>query len=276
MGSPSYTLTNSETSSTFDLEYIEEGYISTIDLPFSFSENENLQVSVFDDGSDYDKYSCRFSAVMTEASYTSLASVYKGDKESIFTLSPNSSGGGFCPLTPAYGDEGTFSFKIKSLRQSGTLDDERYQWFRVEFEIINAGALPSYSPSTGNDEGNLQIGTIGGLRYPIGGYQPKVDFKVGAVSTSTLNAYVNDWDSIGSMTTFKLRLLQDKMSLLIKHLLSERIANISILVPSGHFPYGAENGDNKSFTSRLLNSRLVVKQIKNKRYEITLEFQKVV
>lgn len=273
---PAYTLTNTFDASTFDFEYIEEGFESVIDLPFTNEVLSDGNVEIWDDGADYDKYSCRFTAVLTEASYNSLIAVYNASRDSDFTLTPNATGGGFCPFTPAYGDEGVFTFKIKSLTQSGTLDEERYQWFRVAFEIINSGSLPSYTPQVGNNEGNLQIGTIGGLRYPIGGYQPSVEFVVGGVSTSKTSAYVQDWQTKAIKTKFKLRLLHDKMSLLIKHLLSERTNQISILVPSGHFPYGADRGDNASFVSRLISQRLVVKQIKNKRYEISLEFSKVV
>lgn len=276
MSRPSYTLSNTTSGSTFNLEYIEEGFESVIDLPFYFESLEDGNIEAFDDGSTYDKHSCRFTALMTEASYNSLIAVYNAKRDADFTLTPNATGGGFSPFTPAYGDEGIFTFKIKSIKQSGTLDEERYQWFRIAFEIINSGALPSYSPSVGDNEGNLQIGTIGGLRYPIGGYQPSVDLRVGAVGTSQLNAYVQDWNTNAFKTRFKLRLKHDKMSLLIKHLLSERTNQIAILVPSGHFPYGADRGDNASFSSRLISQRLVVKQIKNKRYEMSLEFSKVV
>ncbi len=74
----------------------------------------------------------------------------------------------------------------------------------------------------------------------------------------------------------KLRLLHDKMSLLIKHLLSIRSDSLAILVPSGHYPYGADSGDDFSFDSRLISKKLVVRQQINKRYEISLEFQRVV
>ena len=274
MTRPAYTLTNSTDSSTFDFEYIEEGYESNIELPFAIEKLENGQINIWDDGATYDKYSCNFSAVFTEASFNSLLAVYNADRGADFTLTPNN-GGGFSPFTPAYGDEGTFTFKIVNFKQSGTLDEERYQWFRVSFEIVNSGALPSYSPATGNDEGSLQIGTIGGLRYPIGGYQPSVNYMQTAIGTAQVVAYSQDWSDSAYNTKMKLRLLQDKMSLLIKHLLSERTNQISILVPQGHFPYGAEKGDNASFTSRLISTQLRVKHLVNKRYEIELNFQKV-
>ena len=274
MTRPAYTLTNSTDSSTFDFEYIEEGYESNIELPFALEKLENGQINIWDDGATYDKYSCNFSAVLTEASFNSLLAVYNADRGADFTLTPNN-GGGFSPFTPAYGDEGTFTFKIVNFKQSGTLDEERYQWFRVSFEIVNSGALPSYSPATGNDEGSLQIGTIGGLRYPIGGYQPSVNYMQTAIGTAQVVAYSQDWSDSAYNTKMKLRLLHDKMSLLIKHLLSERTNQISILVPQGHFPYGAEKGDNASFTSRLISTQLRVKHLVNKRYEIELSFQKV-
>lgn len=275
MSRPSYTLSNTTSGSTFNLEYIEEGFESVIDLPFSFESLEDGNIEAFDDGSTYDKHSCRFTALMTEASYNSLIAVYNAKRDADFTLTPGSTGGGFSPFTPAYGDEGTFTFKIVNFKQSGTLDEERYQWFRVSFEVVNSGTLPSYSPATGNDEGSLQIGTIGGLRYPIGGYQPSVDYMQTAIGTAQVVAYSQDWSDSAYNTKMKLRLLHDKMSLLIKHLLSERTNQISILVPTGHFPYGAEKGDNASFTSRLISTKLRVKHLVNKRYEIELNFQKV-
>lgn len=269
-----YTL--SANGQDFPIQYIEEGYESTIELPWSQIEKENLQVSTFDDGSIYDVYKCKFSAVMEKADYDNLMLVYRDNKDLNFTLVAQNGGAGFSPFSPAYGDQGTFTFKINELKQSGTLDDERYQWFRVSFDVVNAGVLPSYSPSLGNNEGNLQIGTIGGLRYPIGGYNPNVDFDTSAIGLATSSSYAQSWENDDQRTRMRLRLLFDKMSLLIKHLLSERTNELAILVPSGHYPFGAEGGDNQSFQTRMLTKTLRIKQIKNKRYEINLEFQRVI
>lgn len=279
MSRPTHTIIGQ--SGTFDLEYIEEGYTSTITLPFSKIEKENNQISIFDDGSDYDKYSCEFSCVMTADAFTNLNAIYEDDADYSFTIIPNVGSSGFSPFTPAFGDNGSYQFKIKSLKQSGTLDDERYQWFRVSFSIIMAVLPSSYSPTLEAVEGNLTIGSVGGLRYPIGGYKPSVEYDVGTASTGSIPmgsnqiAYAQNWLNSSSTSKMTIRALFGRASFLLKHLLSVRAQELSILAPQGHYPYGPKNGDNQSFTSRLISRQIVVKHVNNQRYDISLEFQRV-
>ena len=274
-----YALSNGAT--TIYLREIEEGYTSTIEMPFNKVNKENGQVAIFDDGSSYDKYTCKFSIVLDASAMATLLTWYSDFPTNDYTIlnfpsSPSATARGFSPFTPAYGDEGIFYFNILSVNQTGTLDNERYQWFRVELLMASTLNKPTYSPSLGNNEGNLQIGTIGGLRYPIGGYQPNVVYDSNGVTLSNDNNFINTMGWQSDKTKMTLNLLFDKMSLLIKHLLSERTNDISILVPSGHYPYGASQGDNKAFNSRLISDKLVVKHMGAKRYQIELEFQRVI
>ena len=272
-----YTLTSP--SGTIELRTLEEGWTSTIDLPFTKNNKEDGQVAIFDDGAGYDRYTCTFSMVLDATNMALLLQWYEADKTSNFSITNSSvspaTSVGFSPFTPAYGDTGTFYFNILKLSQSGTLDGEKYQWFRVTLDIASYIPFPTYSPSIGNNEGNLQIGTIGGLRYPIGGYKPSVTYDVGGVVTATHFNYLNNSGWKSEKCKMTLELLHDKMSFLVKHLLSERASPIAILVPSGHFPYGAEAGDNQSFNSRLITDKLVVKHKVALRYTIELEFQRI-
>ena len=272
-----YTLTSP--SGTIDLRTIEEGWTSIIDLPFTKNDKEDGQVGIFDDGAGFDRYTCSFTIVLNATNMALLMQWYEADKTSNFSITNSSlspaTSRGFAPFTPCYGDSGTFHFNILELTQSGTLDAQKYQFFRVGLKIASYLPLPTYSPSLGNNEGNLQIGTIGGLRYPIGGYKPEVVYDVGGNVVATNFNYLNSLGWKSQKCKMTLDLLHDKMSLLIKHLLSERTNPISILVPSGHFPYGALGGDNQSFNSRLISDKLVVKHKVALRYTIELEFQRI-
>ena len=163
---------------TFAFEYIEEGFESTIDLSAHSVNKENGQLAWFDDGEIYDIYRSRFTAVMTPEDLNALQVVYNFNRDSQYTLAPETTGRGFALFTPAFGDVGPFTFKIKSFRQSGTLNDERYLWYRVSFEVELSGSLPTYSPSPVESEGNWNIGTIFGLRYPLTNFQSEVFFDV--------------------------------------------------------------------------------------------------
>jgi len=65
------------------------------------------------------------------------------------------------------------------------------------------------------------------------------------------------------------------MSLLLKNLRVVRYSELDLNVPSGVYPFGAKQGNFLSFKTRLLNTKLIVNQIKNKRYELTLELQRL-
>lgn len=259
-----------------DLEYIEQGFEGVYEMSTHPFVNESGQVDYFDDGVAYDKVSSTFTAVIEEGQLRALTTTYNNNRDGEFVLSPVNGGSGLALFTPAYAGDSSFIFKIAEIKQTGTLDNERYQWFRVQFKVFSSTSLPAYSPSLGNDEGNIQIGTIGGLRYPLGGFSVSVDYDVGAVQTGLNIAYVNNWYSQNEKTKFKLRLLQDKMSLLLKHLIANRNTDYSFVVPNGVFPFGATAGDNQTFTAKLLTNKLKVKQVENKRYDIDLEFQRVI
>lgn len=259
--------------STIDIDWIEEGFQSTIELAGHKHISESGLVTFFDDGAQYDKVRSVFSAVINQTKMTELENFYNADRDGDFTLITNSQEG-LALFSPAFGDEGAFVFKIKSMKQTGALNKEIYKYFRVEFSVLAVG-FPTYSPSLGNDEGKIQIGTIGGLRYPVNDFDVSIEMDVGAEQTGFGVAYVNDWEEQNEKTKFTLRLLHDKMSLLLKNLRTTRYSDLLLNVPSGVYPFGAKQGNFLSFQTRLLNTKLIVNQIKNKRYELTLELQRL-
>ncbi len=269
----SYILTSSDLSN-ITLNDIEEGFESTIEMSAHEFQGENGLIDFFDDGSQYDKIGSTFSAILDETNFNTLISVYNSSRDQDFTLSP-SVGRGFALFTPAFGDLGNFIFKIKKINYSSALNSTVYKHFRVTFTVLASSPLPAYSPSLGNDEGNIQIGTIGGLRYPIGGFQLQKTYDLDSENTGLGVNYSNDFSTQNEITKFKLRLLHDKMSLLIKQLRSNRYDPIDLIVPNEVYPFGAEFGGVNTFSTRLLNKKLKVTQIKNKRYEIELTFQRL-
>jgi len=269
----SYTLTSS-TLANITLNEIEEGFESNIEMSAHEFQGENGLIEFFDDGSQYDKIQSTFSAILDETNFNSLISVYTSSKDQDFTLSLNANRG-LALFSPAFGDLGDFVFKIKKINYSGALNSTIYKHFRVTFTVLASSPLPSYSPALGNDEGNIQIGTIGGLRYPIDGFQLQKTYDLDAENTGFGVNYSNDFFSQNEITKFNLRLLHDKMSLLLKHLRTNRYAPINLIVPSEVYPFGAEFSGTTTFSTRLLTKKLKVTQVKNKRYEIELTFQRL-
>ena len=105
-----------------EFRQIEEGWTSKIQLPFNQSISENGQVRIFDDGEQYDKYTCIFSAILDAPNMALMSDVLEsGFNNYNFSLFP-SNASGFAPFSPAHGDEGTFNFNILDFRQTGTLD----------------------------------------------------------------------------------------------------------------------------------------------------------
>jgi len=175
-----WTLQNDQ-GSTIDFAWIEEGFQSTIELAGHKHVSESGLVTFFDDGAQYDKVRAVFSAIVDQTKMTELENLYNADRDGDFTLITNSQRG-LALFSPAFGDGGSFVFKIEKMKQTGALNKEIYKYFRVEFSVLAVG-FPEYSPQLGNDEGKIQIGSIGGIRYPINDFDVSVSMDVGAEQT---------------------------------------------------------------------------------------------
>jgi len=268
-----WTLRNSQ-GDLFNFDYIEEGFTSKIEFASYSIDTEGGLVEFFDDGAVYDKISAIFTAIFDQAKLTELENFYNIDRDGDFTLLTNGARG-FSLFSPAFGDEGDFLFKIKSLQQTGALNSSKYKHFRVRFEVLAISPLPSYTAPLTGDEGKIQIANVTGIRYPVSGFNPSVSFDVGAESTALGVAYSNDWKEQNERSKFTLRLLQPKMARLLQSLRVFRYSEMDLVVPSEVYPFGAKQGLFSTFKVRMLNKSLVVKHIKNKRYELSLELQRL-
>lgn len=268
-----FTLRNS-LSESVNIAWIEEGFTSKISLSSHSIETEGGLVEFFDDGSQYDKISAKFTAIVDQADMQSLENLYNNSRDGDFTLLTNGTRG-FSLFTPAFGDAGDFIFKISSMKQSGALNKSIYKYFRVSFDVLAVSPFPSYSPISTPNEGKITLGSIPNLRYPINDFAVNVKMDASAVQTGYGVAYANDFEEQNERTTFTLRLLHDKMSQLIKYLIINRHSGMTMIVPSEVYPFGAKQGNFTTFNTRMLNKSLIVKQVKNKRYDLTLELQRL-
>lgn len=269
----SYTLQNSLGGSVV-LDQIEEGFKSAYELSGHAFKGEQGIYKFFDDGVTYDKVRATFTAIVDATNMANLEVLYNNSRDAIYTLIPNGASG-LALFTPAYGDQGTFKFYIEKFSQTAPLNSSIYKYYRVRFDVFSSADLPTYSPALGNDEGNIQIGTIGGLRYPVNNFNLVVDMDAGVKQTALNVNYANDFSSQNEITKFKLRLLHDKMSLLIKHLSTARYGELDLIVPSDVAPFGAARIGTRNFKTRMLNKKLEVTQVKNKRYELELTLQRL-
>jgi hypothetical protein len=269
----SFTLQNSLGGSVV-LDQIEEGYKSTYELSGHAFKGEQGIYKFFDDGVMYDKVRATFSAIVDATNMANLETLYNDSRDAVFTLTPNANRG-LALFTPAFGDQGPFNFYIEKFSQSAPLNSTIYKYYRVQFSVYSSADLPTYSPVLGNDEGNITIGQIGGIRYPVNNFNLAVDMDAGVKQTALNVNYSNDLSSQNEITKFKLRLLHDKMSLLIKNLKTNRYGELDLIVPDDVAPFGAAQIGTRHFKTRMLNKTLEVTQVKNKRYELELTLQRL-
>lgn len=268
-----FILSNSLAES-IQIEWIEEGFTSSIEMSAHKFESETGETQFFDDGATYDRLRSQFTAILNATELANLQTIYDNSRDGVFTLDTNGMGG-LALFTPAFGDLGPFYFNVKSFQQTGALNSTKYKYFRIRFDVYEALQPPIYTPQAGNDEGNLQIGTTTGIRYPINDFNVSVKAFADTVGLAYSFNSSNDLTERTEKTKFKLRLLHDKMSALLKHLRTDRYGEIDFIVPNEVYPFGANYDGVTNFKVRLLNTELKVTQVKNKRYELELEFQRL-
>lgn len=268
-----FTLSNSLAES-INIEWIEEGFASSILLSAHKFESETGETQFFDDGATYDRLRSQFTAILNATELSNLQTIYDNSRDGVFTLDTNGIRG-LALFSPAFGDLGSFYFNIKSFKQTGALNSTKYKYFRVSFDVFEAQAPPIYTPLSGGDEGNLEIGSVTGIRYPVNDFSVNVSAFADSVGLAYSFNSSNDLTERTEKTKFKLRLLHDKMSSLLKHLRIVRYGELDFVVPNEVYPFGANYSGVTNFKVRLLNTELKVTQVKNKRYELELNFQRL-
>jgi len=221
------------------------GYNSFISMKIDKTLCSDGSYTFFDNGTVYDRRKCSAQWLLTATELNNMNTMFKDPLKSrgedvTLNLGTNS---GFYPFGPDYGDSGEFVVRVLNYNQGGQLFQPfRYYILALDLQYIS-GPSPSYSFSDNCDDGNLQIGTITGIRYPQAGYDPETPYKVFNAVTFTGDVYSRDAGQISDIfeTSFKISGNQGKMAALIDYIVSTaRSSNTTIITQANNYLFGRD------------------------------------
>lgn len=236
-------------SNTATVPNPQYGYKSVVKMPITHSERGDGTVGIYDAGTGYDRRMCsELTFYLTIAQQNSLNALFNDSSKGRGTdvELQLGTGSGFFPFLPDYGDDGNFDVRVINYEQT----DRRHQpWglFRTDLtlQMINS---PAFSITDNLDDGNLQIGTVTGVKYPQGGYNPGVVYAIDHTVVMDGTAYDFDYGTTADTyeADFDISGNAGKIGSLINYLLSTTPRNnsyqFSCVFPSGTYPFGRDKG----------------------------------
>lgn len=254
----------------------EFGYQTDIKLPFDFIKLDSGSYNVRDEGTKYDKRSCKCSLILSPAEQASLNTLLNSTargKSLILTLP---SGSGFFPFGPDKGDTGVFTVVIL-LEGTPSIQSSPFKYFRCDLTIFNTGVYPAYSLPTQIPEGVFTIGTISNCRMPQSLFEPAQSYGISVSFTESNRADFTDRGALfdSAATKFVQQCNQSKCAALLNYLTNTiRSGAFSVTSADNFYMFGSDQGSSDTYTVRMTSNALVIKHPRYNEFEASLELQK--
>jgi len=164
---------------------------------------------------------------------------------------------GFFPFGADKGDKGNFSCRMIEQSQGGmNISTWRHYENTLKFVLVTP---PSYSLPTQVDEGDFQIGSVDGIRYPQGGFELDAQKNVSHVLTHSGVPYEMDGANSADVfyNSFTVETNQTKMAALMAYLTATaRGGEFQTIFPSDSYPFGIEQSAGGAMNVRLNQTTL--------------------
>ena len=237
------------------------GYTVDVQLPLTINALAGHNYGSWDDAAagTYDGRLCKCSFLMNETDANAMQDFFmdptKGRGATVnLALGTNS---GFYPGGPDKTSSGDFSVACVELEPSGMLH-RPMKWFDISV-TLQVLSMPVTSVPTQRDQGNLQIGTVTGLRYPQDGYGIEILNSCGVAVGMANTISVTDIGTDADRHETKIRLTGNtsKMAALANEFaVTIRNNDFSIITQANNYPYGRAKGGSGTFTSQLISNVL--------------------
>ena len=265
-------MTFNDGSTDLFVELPYQGYKSVINMLRKPSPKKSGKINFWDSGTTYDRYTVSCEILLTASETTTFLDYFSvTNRDSDVTLTPN---GDFFPFTPLRGNTPNFVVRVSNIKQSGSLMKGGYKHFKIGFDMQFVDtAWPSYSLPSTRSQGTLQIGTIGGLRYPIDGFKQEITYNINTVNQMGFNQKTVDWDSDAFNVSFELTLESSKMGALLNYLVTNRNSDITIIGDTDQFVFGNQKLNSGTYTARCLNTEFEVLHQSYDRFTLSTKWQ---
>ena len=262
----------------YSLKTPKYNYITNINLSLIHVRLMPRGWSIWDNGAENDNRSCEAEFLLNATDTETLRTIFSDvNKGRILPFNLNlGSNSGFFPFGPDWGDSGIFQCELIDM-VPGPVYEEPWLWFETKL-IFKKVTKPSYNLPTQISEGELQIGTITGLRYPPP--MPKSNYKHGFTTQQTRDGtvYFIDKTSNADYAETKLSMFcnQSKAAALISHLVNVvRDNNVNIIAPANNYIFGLEASGSGTYVCQFLNEIIKIKHERFDGFSFDLSFYRV-
>ncbi len=255
------------------------GYSTIIDLPFEIEKLDSGDYCIWDHGSTFDIRKCKCTFLLPLAMANSLLTALTTDslgRAATLTLILGSNSG-FFPFGPDKGDSGDFTIRVLNFSPKSSIGHPA-DMFPIEVEFQNISTYPSYSLPTEIQEGDLQIGTIIGLRYPQGMHEQNFSFGIKPAITYGSDVYFIDSASNSDShdSLMGMSLCQNKAAALINHLTGTvRYNSLSIIPPANSYLFGRLNSSTATYTCQWIDKQIEIQNPSFNNFVFNLNFHRV-
>lgn len=254
-------------------------YSTTIKLPFYSVGRSDGTISIYDNGSAYDVRETSFIWAM-KASIATRWTTFMQDRNRWNAFDMVTNGViEFYPFGPDLKTDQTYSVRIIDAKNKG-LQSKPYLYHRFDVNLVMMTSSPTTDVPVDTDctpNGSITVGDITGVTYTEF-FDPSVYYSFSNAQTRDGTVYAihpgndNDYET----TILRINATRIKAAQLINYLLGTARANtFTLTVPSNSYPFGYEQGDNKSFSVKLDQKEIKISHNRYDNFTFDLRLRKV-
>ncbi len=234
---------------------------------------EPKNYGVWDNGSGNDIRTLGATWLMSAALTNTLLEIFndlnKGRGISVTFKLGNESG--FYPFGPDHGDAGDFGVRMTSINALPVMTAP-WLYFNTQIEFVEE-SNPAYNLPAEFDCGDLQIGSITGLRQPPDFPQSSTDYNFSTQITRDGSPFTIDKVTDAFTTTLAMVLRHNKAAALIDHMMGTvRNNDLTIVAQANNYLFGRENAGAGTYICQWLNEIIKIVHVRYDQFNFGLTF----
>jgi len=261
------------------IDDVNNGYKSTLTLPFDYADRTDSNVGIFDAGISYDYIETEMMLYMTAERIDQLISFFHAHMrtESVVFKAPES--WGMYAFGPMFAVDKEFTVVITNFQSLGQIDSP-YLYHALKVSMVLSDMTSILSPATPScvEPGTISIAEVSNIRFPQGMFKPDDTYEYYTSTTLGGEVYQVTRSSAADKkyTSFELYTGNAVGGQLIYKLMAITRANPFIMqVPKNSYPFGYEAGDNAGFLCKLISNNITMQHEEYQDWRIGLSLIKV-
>lgn len=254
----------------------QHGYESRIVMAMKKFKATNGEIRFWDNTSTYDARLCKCQFVLNYTMANNFKTFFndptKGRGSNVLmTLGLTKTG--FFPFGPDYGDIGSFNVRMLDMTVSKQLHAP-WKWWTIDCTFVLVLTYQTYSIPTQYDDGNFQVGTVTGLRYPQDGFDQNT--KYGMTNLAVFGGGMQETDKgIAGDTfgnNFDITANNTKASALVYYLVNTARGNqFNVITDTNYYAFGIHKNATATFACRLEDNEIVVNHYGYNQFRINMK-----